>query len=121
MPNRDWDTDKRREKVALHGAERSEYTDITEQIAKAKGCAKVRGTNLAKCPNPNCDGYYEIGHEDEHRHVKYPTKPRSRRFLNAFKKGPTPKQAKQLPAPLSVVIRDDSGQVVKRLRLTGGP
>lgn len=115
MPNRDWDTDKRRERVALHGAERSEYPDITEQIAKAKGCAKVRGMNVAKCPNPDCDGYYAIGHEGESRHVKCPTKPRSRRSLNAFKKGPTPKQAKQFPAPLWVVIRDDAGQVVKRV------
>lgn len=117
MPNRDWDMERRRERVALQGAERSEYPDTVEQIAKAKGCAKVRGTNLVKCPNPQCDGYYELGHEDEHRHVKYPTKPRGRQFLKWFKKGPTPGQAKQLPKPLAVVIRDSSGQIVKRVRL----
>ena len=86
MPNRDWDMEKRRERVLLRGTERSEYVDIVAKIARAKGCAK-RGTNLVKCQEPDCDGYYEIGQVDQHRHSKNPPQPRSHRHLKSFKGG----------------------------------
>jgi hypothetical protein len=110
MAKRDWDMDKRREKVAHQGTERSEYTDIGEQIAKAKGRAKVRGTNLVKCAL--CDGYYPEGQQSQHQHVRYQKKPRQLRFVSA-KKHPQPIRT----APLAMVIRDEFGEVVQRVRL----
>jgi len=38
----DWDKRRRQNLVSLDGSEPSEFPDITKQIAKAKGMAKVR-------------------------------------------------------------------------------
>src|SRR5690348_5152044 len=111
MANRDWDMVRRRERVAEQGAERSEYSDIVEQIAKAKGLAKVHGTNLTKCPL--CDGYYAVGCEDQHRHIRLPYTALKR----AKKKRRMGNKAKNLAKGLSMVIRNGSGQIVKRVWL----
>jgi hypothetical protein len=105
--------DRRRQRVAEQGPERSEYTDVGEQIAKAKGCSKVRGTDLVKCPL--CDGYYPEGKKDEHRHVYYPGKPRQRRFTKITQTSRN--KANTLRAPFSMVIRDERGDIIKRVRL----
>jgi len=69
----DWDRSRRQNLVRQRGSERSEFTDITKQIAKAKGFAKVRGPMLRACTG--CGKYYD--EQAEYPHIcKLRLKPR---------------------------------------------
>jgi hypothetical protein len=60
----DWDRQRRRSVVAQHGSERSEFPDLTKQIAKAKAIAKVRGPMLRACTG--CGRYYDENAPEPH-------------------------------------------------------
>lgn len=111
MSNRDWDKARRQSSVASHGGERSEFPDMAQQYAKAKGMAKVRGLTEHKCPF--CDGYFEEGAEGEHRHVWCRPKPRTNRSKpRQFKKPTLP-----IHPHLVAIKRDPTGQVIERIQL----
>lgn len=77
MARRDWDKDRRKNLVDLHGSEPSEYPDITEQIATAKGRAKqqLHGPSMQQCAN--CAHYFSANAYLEHiRHCQPRRKPR---------------------------------------------
>ena len=65
MARFDWDRNTRQARVASHGAERSEYTDITEQTAKAKGFSKIHGPYLKQCSG--CGKYIAEDAYEAHR------------------------------------------------------
>jgi ribosomal protein S27E len=50
--------------VLLRGSERSEFPDLTNQIAKAKAMAKVRGRMLRACTG--CGRYYDENGPEAH-------------------------------------------------------
>jgi hypothetical protein len=112
MSNRNWDMDKRRHRVAEQGAERSEYTDVTELIAEAKSQKKARNTDWTKCPE--CDGYFPPGKKDEHRHVYYARPERMHKYDKAIKQG----RARVIRQPLTIVIRDKFGNIIERKQLS---
>src|ERR1035437_10108971 len=60
----DWDKRRRQNVVLRQGSEPSEFPDITKQIAKAKGFAKVRGPMLRACTG--CGQYYDEHAPEEH-------------------------------------------------------
>ena len=65
MPERiDWDKCRRQNLVSRHGSEPSEFPDLTNQIARAKAIAKVRGPMLRACTG--CGQYYDEHAPEEH-------------------------------------------------------
>src|SRR5882724_7995564 len=65
MAKFNWDKNSRQTRVASHGSEPSEFTDITKQIATAKGLSKSHGPWLRKCAI--CEKYIPEEAYDEHR------------------------------------------------------
>ena len=76
MSQRDWDKVRRQNAVALNGAERSEFPDLTEQIATAKGRSKVHGPWMKACAR--CGRYYPEDDYEGHSSVCQPL-PKSRK------------------------------------------
>ena len=64
MAQFDWDKVRRQTRVAQNGAERSEFTDVTEQIATAKGFSKAHGPWMRACTC--CGRYYSEQDYDGH-------------------------------------------------------
>src|SRR3954464_812170 len=77
MAQIDWDRVSRQGRVARRGAEPSEFTDITRQIAKSKAIAKVRGKMQRACTC--CGQYYDENAHEEHLKVCRPP-PRAKKI-----------------------------------------
>jgi hypothetical protein len=60
----DWGKTRRENLVRRNGSEPSEFPDITKQIAKAKGFAKVRGPMLQACSG--CGRYFDPNNSEPH-------------------------------------------------------
>ena len=67
MSTFDWDEFRRRKRVRQNGSERSEYLDITQEIAQAKGCAHYKGKWSVPCPK--CGAYVPEGTRNSHVEV----------------------------------------------------
>lgn len=110
----DWDRSRRQNLVRQQGSEPSEFLDITKQIAKAKGYAKVRGPMLRACTG--CGKYY-----DEYAEIPHVCRPRrkperatcpycgslvSRERLDAHKTNLCPKAPREIIATRPVKKRE---------------
>ena len=70
MAQFDWDKVRRQNRVASNGAEPSEFSDLTKQIATAKGFSKVHGPWMRACAC--CGKYYDERARDEHARICRP-------------------------------------------------